>query len=573
MENHSTASNPDEGIIARCNSGALLDDIRRLDIDESVPSSLFERCIYLHNAGNLDLLALIGHPKFAALSGSAFFDCQIFFSKAIPRLRASGREMMRAVEILVKKGGVDLAANVPFEAFRNWCAADLSRAEQIVTWARSGDAEAMSFLTFALTALQDLSLARSIALDYTDERRLSGLVALGRIQAPDASEAEASLKTLLPFVAASNDEIVRCNALVPTFQVCELFPSLASVYLPAVIESAIETPSQDLLFNLARGLWSHLKIFDRALMEQVLTALRLIDPTLERLLQEVDMALRAVALGSNGDLAIDYLSEVLSFGTGFQLDNFKSTKHELATGSQERLFRILVRWLMSDNAGLERVASELLRTGEDPQPFDTSTAGLGLTGPDCIFLSRKALGWLFFHQSVAASLLVACLRDCDQATAAEIGKLLFDPLLLNYGGKARDYLATIRRGDRAYRHVRKAIASADSYLADLELEPQLKEFRPSDYQRNIERQHTHDFMRDVQKQAEKQSILFNLVHRSVLLYGRRSITYLHEHGKKARPVRMDLNSFSHSYEIPRLQIIDPVGLSLRIFALRSTKRK
>jgi hypothetical protein len=64
-------------------------------------------------------------------------------------------------------------------------------------------------------------------------------------------------------------------------------------------------------------------------------------------------------------------------------------------------------------------------------------------------------------------------------------------------------------------------------------------------------------MRKIQKDAEKQSVLFNLVHRSVLLYGRRSITYVQEPGNKRRPVSMDLHSFSHSIELPRSEVIDP----------------
>ncbi len=64
------------------------------------------------------------------------------------------------------------------------------------------------------------------------------------------------------------------------------------------------------------------------------------------------------------------------------------------------------------------------------------------------------------------------------------------------------------------------------------------------------------------RDAEKQSEFLNLVHRSVLLYGRRSITYVQEPGNKPRPVSMDMHSFSHFFELPRSEIIDPVGLGI-----------
>jgi len=182
------------------------------------------------------------------------------------------------------------------------------------------------------------------------------------------------------------------------------------------------------------------------------------------------------------------------------------------------------------------------------------------------------LGWLFTNEVVAASVLVACLRGCDPVTAKTIGELLFDPLLVNYSGKARDYLKTIKKGDTAYGPVKAALKAADVFIKGLKIDPQIKELRPSEYQYSVERRHAHDWMQKVQKDAEKRSVFFNLVHRSVLLYGRRSITYVPEPGNKRRPMRMDMHSFSHSFELPRCEIVDPVGLSIMLLALRSARK-
>jgi hypothetical protein len=154
-----------------------------------------------------------------------------------------------------------------------------------------------------------------------------------------------------------------------------------------------------------------------------------------------------------------------------------------------------------------------------------------------------------------------------------IGELLFDPLLVNYGGAARDYLKAIKKGDPAYGPVKAALKAADVYVKGLQIDPQVKELRPSEYQYSVERRRTHDMMQTARKDAEKQSVLLSLVHRSVLLYGRRSITYVQEPGKKSRPVSIDMHSFSHSFELPRCEVIDPVGLSIMLLAFRSKKRK
>ena len=87
----------DQEIIDRCQSGALIDNIDSLASDGANPASLLNRCIVLHNTGRLDLLALTGTARFAALDGHKFFTVQHFFDVAIPALETPERPLMRAV--------------------------------------------------------------------------------------------------------------------------------------------------------------------------------------------------------------------------------------------------------------------------------------------------------------------------------------------------------------------------------------------------------------------------------------------------------------------------------------------
>jgi hypothetical protein len=74
-------------------------------------------------------------------------------------------------------------------------------------------------------------------------------------------------------------------------------------------------------------------------------------------------------------------------------------------------------------------------------------------------------------------------------------------------------------------------------------------------------------MRDAHKKAQSQSILLNLVKRSVLLYGNCSFSFIKNDMNKIRPVEMDLKPLEVSFEMPRMELIDPVGLdyTLRVF--------
>lgn len=110
-------------------------------------------------------------------------------------------------------------------------------------------------------------------------------------------------------------------------------------------------------------------------------------------------------------------------------------------------------------------------------------------------------------------------------------------------------------------------------MKELKIDPSIKELQPSEYQYGVERRRTYDEMREIQKDVEKQSVLMSLVQRSVLLYGRRSITYLEGGDKKRRTFSMDLHTVSHSIELPRSQVADPVGLNMRLLAYRGARKK
>ncbi len=179
----------DQDIVARCNSGALVLDIDRWDLNKENLASVLNRSIALHNGGRIDLLGLIDTPQFAAIGGHAFFVLQHFFCEAIPQLEAQSDHLMRAVKALVEKGGNDGAANMPNGAFRAWCAKDPARARLVVEQADNGNTLAICHLAFALEALGDVALACATVAKYSDERRRSGMTALGRIKAANEEEA------------------------------------------------------------------------------------------------------------------------------------------------------------------------------------------------------------------------------------------------------------------------------------------------------------------------------------------------------------------------------------------------
>jgi hypothetical protein len=154
-----------------------------------------------------------------------------------------------------------------------------------------------------------------------------------------------------------------------------------------------------------------------------------------------------------------------------------------------------------------------------------------------------------------------------------VTELLFDPILLSYSGDAKDYLKRIPATDRSYGPIQNALAKDQEFYAGLDATGAIKELHPSDYQRDVVRKRSHDEMRAIRKMAESKSVLLNLVHRSTILYGRRSLTYVADADGNHRPVEIDLKSFDMSLELPRREILDPVGLDYMIRVFRVEKIK
>ena len=74
----------------------------------------------LHNAGNIDMLALTAAPEFLNLDRQHFFTIQQIYSGVIPRLEAPPVAMLEMAGRLITKAGNEGLATMPREALRRW---------------------------------------------------------------------------------------------------------------------------------------------------------------------------------------------------------------------------------------------------------------------------------------------------------------------------------------------------------------------------------------------------------------------------------------------------------------------
>jgi hypothetical protein len=549
--------------------GALFFD-RYSDAQEN---TLQNEIVSSHNTGQINFLSLIDDIRFSDVGGATFFLGQHLICKIIPELSAVPAGMMCFVRTLVQKGGNDLAANYPNAAFQDWCRRDLSRAETTIELAKMGDGLAAEFLTFALVAGNFREKAIEICRDHRGHLKTCAVTALARMSLADKASSAADLGALRAALEDEGDEITRANILGAAIDVAGKGSLHGEPLLAEIVNLICSQAGEQTHYGCARALCEHAKDISPTNLKAIFQALLQINPEHKGTLERLDVGLRTLLDTGHEAEALKFIAALITKNDGvLQLQELKSTCRALECGSSVRLQDMVIQWLLRGCHSLRDGLSKLLQQEATTSHFaNFDVSKYGLTSLEMIFLCRKAIGFFFLNPVIAASIIVGVIRNGDEDAALVASELLFDPLLINYGGSVRTFLEGIVKAEPELQLVQSALRHGSAYLDDLRSIGIVKELNPSENQRQVERMKMHDQSREVHKEAEKHSILMSLMHRSTLLYGRRSLTYVSMPGEQRRPVKIELQSHSFSFEMPRLEIVDPHGLNYMLWVFRVEK--
>jgi hypothetical protein len=561
-----------EELAALFDQGMLASEMaRRFRLNDKVDIQVVQsRCAELHNSGTLDLLQIVESGTLQGLSGSNFFMVMHFFCQILPELEATPTRMMACVEALVTHGGEDMTANQPNAAFRTWCTKDPRRAREVIAAAHRSDDLASRHLTFALESINAIPESRQIALLYNDARRLYAITALGRMKDNDPASRSETFAVFSTLLESGADDRLRATMLHATAAILSRSDDVPSPEAVALVQRLVKDAGDSTIHQSAHVLWAYRQALEPDVVACLLEALEGLNPTNKGTVDELDLGLQSLLEHGHEEAAIAYVIRLLSSADGsLRLKDFDGFSRTLISAPPERLSRVVVQWLRIGAPRLcEGLANALRHHDMNGPALELRAGDLSISSVAQVFVCRKAIGWFFLMPTTAASVLVSVLRVCDDDTAQEVQKLLGEPLLLNYSG-VREYLQKLTADDTAKSRVEQVLAQNESYLEALRAVPLIKELQPSEHHRRIERLRMADQMWDAHKKAQSQSVLLNLVKRSVLLYGNRSLSFIKDEKDEFRPLEMDLKPFGVSLEMPRMELIDPVGLdfTLRVFRM------
>lgn len=527
-----------------------------------------------HNEGKIDLLQVVFTTHFGCLEGHNFFSGQHFFCEVIPKLSASVEDVMNTVEALVMKAGQDLAANQPNAALRSWLAEDSQRSEAVIAKAEANEGLAVRHATFALQASNDIERALRWLDEYTDTRRVSAIAALGRLDFGSNGRAFEIITKFGLIAKETHDDLMMQNVVGAMFCIAHSGKCFADRRFQDNLSVCLREPGPGTQYQLATALWQHADAVPLLVTKKVLDALETISPEHGGTLKQIDLALAKVWQAGHVSECITYFANLVR-GLGKTDDEkFSNFLRAVLADTEQNRGDAYVRWFKAGAHSLCDCVASAFRSETDGIPdFDLSGEWSSLSDVEALFVARKAVGFLFFSPRVACRFLIAAIRNASPELTGQLSELLFNPLALNFGGSVPEELEKVASTDTAYAAVQDILSRYKTYRVGRSNVGIIREFQPSERQRQIEWQKRNAEMRAIQKSAMKQSVLFDLVSHSTLLYGNSSRSFHDDLEGGRKMTHTPMHTHTTSFELPQLQILDPTGLNytLRMFQAEQLK--
>jgi hypothetical protein len=571
-------------IVAHARADTLLDAIFNqygrhwFKDDDPTIAALAEQ----HNQGAIDLLAIVTPESIEPYKGSTFFNGQHVYRALISQLDASAAVLLTVVQTLLDGAGQDMAAGLPVEEFAKWCSLDPARPVELLALVDADFPNADRFLTIAIK--NGVNVDRQHFLDRaygfltagTETQKQAAINALGQVPPFDDADWARWLDAFTALVADTESDST-CSTMLTA--IARRSPDAPQKYRDLLADIGIaiaQTLGDQVLDTVARTVAFDLDHIPDRLLEALLDTLRHVKATNLGTIETLDFALmKLVEQGQNerARVLLDHL--IRRPDDPIDAEKFDSFWYKLAEIGGDIMDDWIVTWLLDgDYALCHALDHNLFSPGSDERTLAIDFSRYSLSDPDHGYLARKAIGTFFLKARVMASILVSLLRTAPAEQSEQIVDLLVDPILLNYSGVAEGYLKDIAAdyADPAQPHVERALARLGAYLDGLKSIGRVPELHPSERERTIEWQRHADSMSEAHRQARRKSIFASIMSESVLLYGTGSVSWVPDPATEPRRIETPLATISHSFEIPRVDIVDPMGLQLMLMSFRSGER-
>lgn len=236
---------------------------------------------------------------------------------------------------------------------------------------------------------------------------------------------------------------------------------------------------------------------------------------------------------------------------------------------------VFTRWMLADGQATANAAAGLVTDmrANDGMTIEFDRAVLETaTEADLVYLVKRTLGFLLEpKQMISLTLSLLDLRDAKERVFPFLRWVLYEEIGYDYPGTTSVALKerAAKELDADVKELLGSIAAQlEADMSALEALPRLRELRvPMTLRRDLAKARSKAMQSSI-RAAEKQSVFAQLVKQVHIKAGETSF----QHDGESWTPPMHFASHSVSFEMPRREVLDPVGSAYRRLQLRTAKR-
>ncbi|XVJ70439.1 MAG: hypothetical protein HEQ39_12920 [Rhizobacter sp.] len=533
---------------------------------------------------SVDVLA-IGAQRIR--NGSDVFDVLHLVEAALPYLHRI--EPPSIVDLFVAKYEPtknDMARGAIHRALESWLETRPANALDLHAKVVENLSEATaSLLGNAIVALAKTDYAAAFEVARGDVRAelpvraLVGVWALGRLlldeRAPPAS-INLVIQAVLDLIESEQGELrlQAIQAAVGAMHVMAAFDP--------ILQRLAEDGDQDVLCAAATALFLRAKELEkRGVTQHWLELMTSLKPEFKGAIRDLDHAMaRLLTQPTKVPIVVSTLGNwVAKHGHRVAIDSETST---LFDGCVRRLFEIKASWaslatdwLLSSEQEHPAALAGFLTQLSDHSRVELSLDNErldGLATEDLLFLARRLLGYVHERaQLTSLTLSMLLSKEPEKRIYPLLRALLVDEIGYDYPGSTAD--ACRKAAETAamcsHKEYLLKIAETIDQVANAKSSlPMLNELRPPTKLSRLFARARAKQMNDSFEAANENSIFRQIATQITIKAGRGTFSYRDANYGPS----MKLSSMSHSIELPRREVFDPIGNSIRHLSFRLAKR-
>ena len=546
--------------------------------DNEARRALEEALVRLHNEGTIDAMSVLDELSRETDRGPDFFRVQIVFKAVLPELHADVADVMNALVDIFETP--DIAARMLAGPFSHFCAATDGRPKDALALIENDPDRFAQLLPEVVSAgarrAHKIWFKKLLDLIGSENPLIVSYacLAVGSIDLKgDSRLADRAFAALEACADRTSDDRVLSNMVHAIFA---LHSGRVGLDKNAVVllDRILSAGGNWTLHAAANATWHKGTEVDTDTFSLVLRHFDRVNPQYKSTIEALDRMLFN-HLGEPGELeAIAFFERYCTANaTHIEPEAFEQFLRRLCSAHRDLFGRLIVKWLLSGEAALCAAVCWMVMNGlgeNDSLPVDV-IATEKLDGLDRVFVTRKAIGYLFSRPKAVAEISLAMMEEADRKCSGILENYLFDPMLVNYPVALEPFLKKLSKttSPKVKQRIHGALKKWQAHIDEINSVDQIRELAPSEHERVVSHWHLTDQGTAIWNEVKKNFVLFNLVSKSVILYGNASVHSVREgDGEKHRGVT-PMRSYSSSVDIPRQTIVDPFSFDqmLRVFCV------